>query len=128
MKKFLSIIAFLFICVVTYAENATLTIRNNSHRNLTIKLMKLSGGVYQTVFIGPRNSRIVNFYQSGYFYTKVKAERNQFDTMYSKGEVFYIQNDNRGYSENELTFTIIESKYPQSSGERISKSEFEKDN
>ena len=127
MKKFLCLIAFLTIAMVTFAENATLTIRNNSDRTLTVKVMKSAGGVHAVVYISPRGSRVVSFTKSGYFYTKVKTERSQYDTMYSKGETFFIQNDDRGYSESELTFTIIESKYPQSGGEHISKSEFEKD-
>lgn len=119
------VLFLLVLAIPVFAESARLTINNNSERDLTIKVMKNSGGLYTTLYIGPKQSRTCYIQQQGYYYTKVKAERNHFDTIYSKGDVFYVTNNSTGYSVLELTYWIEESQYPQSSGTRISKSQFE---
>ena len=119
------VLFLLILTIPVFAESARLTINNNSERDLTVKVMKNSGGLYTTLYIGPKQSRTCYIQQQGYYYTKVKAERSRFDTMYSKDDAFYVQNNSTGYSVLELTYWIQESQYPQSSGTRISKSQFE---
>ncbi len=119
------VLFLLVLALPVFAESARLTINNKSERELTVKVMKNSGGLYTTLYIGPRESRTCYIQQQGYYYTKVKAERNRFDTMYSKDDAFYVTNNSTGYSVLELTYWIEESQYPQSSGTRISKSQFE---
>ena len=121
------VLALLILAIPAFAESARLTINNNSERDLTVKVMKNSGGLYTTLYIGPKQSRTCYIQQQGYYYTKVKAERNRFDTIYSKDDAFYVTNNSTGYSVLELTYWIEESQYPQSSGTRISKSQFESD-
>ncbi len=121
------VLALLILAIPAFAESARLTINNKSERELTVKVMKNSGGLYTTLYIGPKQSCTCYIQQQGYYYTKVKAERNRFDTIYSKDDAFYVQNNSTGYSVLELTYWIQESQYPQSSGTRISKSQFESD-
>lgn len=112
----------------SFAESAHITFTNNFERSITVKLMKLKGGVYSTVYVSPKSSRTISITQQGYYYTKTKAEKAMSETIYSKDDSFFVQNNSQGYSVLEITYWIQESKYPQASGTRISRSEFENDN
>lgn len=106
-------------------STATLTIRNQSEYTLTVKIMRTGErGLYQTVYIGPKSSSCVSFSRSGSFYTKTKAEKDWSGTLYKRGGVFRIQNDETGYSEATLDFFV--SSYG-GSGQSISRAEFESD-
>lgn len=108
----------------TTRNMATLTIQNKSEYSLTVKIMYTNRrGIYQTVFVSPHSSRCVIFSRSDNFYTKTKAEKDWSGTLYKRGGVFQIQNDETGYSEATLEFYV--SSYGSSSGDSISKSEFE---
>lgn len=113
--------------ICAFAESAQITFANHSERSITIKVMKYSGGLYSTVYVGPKSSRTIYIGQQGYYYTKIKAEKALCETIYSKDDAFFVQNNSQGYSVLEITYWIQESKYPQSSGTRISKSEFDND-
>lgn len=105
-------------------EKASLSISNKSDYTLTIKVMRSNGGgLYATVTIPARSSRIVYFSKSGSFYTKMKAEKG-LETLYKQDSPFSIQCDRSGYTEASMSYYI--SSYGGSAGQTISKSEFEK--
>lgn len=124
-----------FICILLFAitikaqAQASLTIENNSKRLMTVKVMEKDGGngtLYTTVTIQPYSSEVVNFSESGYYFTKSKAVLKGKDPVYRKGDSFKVVNDDSGYSVLTLTFSIVESKMPKASGGKsISKKEFE---
>lgn len=124
-KRMFIILILLISTTCVFAESAQITFANHSERNITIKVMKYSGGLYSTVYVGPKSSRTIYISQQGYYYTKTKAEKALCETIYSKDNAFFIQNNSQGYSVLEITYWIQESKYPQMSGKRISKSEFD---
>lgn len=128
MKKIITILTLCLISIMTFAESATFTVQNLSERTLTVKIMKLDGGLYTTIYVPAKSTRSTNIYAQGYYYTKTKAEKQWSETLYSKDEAFFVQNNSQGYSVLTVTYWVEESKYPQSSGQRISKSEFESDN
>ena len=108
--------------------NASITIKNRSDYSLTVKILKTNGrGLYRTVYISPRSSSTVTFSSSDNFYTKTMAVKDGLfgETLYRKGEAFSIQCDSQGYTEGTLEFYV--SSTGGSSGQGISKSEFEKD-
>lgn len=123
------LILFLTTSLVTFAgESAQLTITNHSNRTLTVKVMKQTGGLYTTLYVGAQQSRTCHIAQQGYYYTKTKAEKTLSETIYSQDDAFFVQNNSQGYSVLSITYWIEESQYPpQSSGTRISKSQFEND-
>ena len=85
--------------------------------------MRNEGGLYTTRVLNPHSSSTVTFSKSGYFYTKTKAEKGM-ETIYKKGGVFDVYVGSDGYSEGELEFYVSEGY--GSSGQSISKAEFEK--
>ena len=108
------------------AEQASLSVSNSSDYTMTVKIMKCSGGLYQTLYIPTKQTRTAYFSKTGWFYTKTKAEKT-LSTLYKKDEdCFEIVNDSRGYSQASITYYISE--HGGNAGQSISKSEFEKDN
>ncbi|GMU97194.1 hypothetical protein [Ignavibacterium album] len=86
------------------------------------------GMLHEKVVIAPFGRTTVYFARTGNYFTKTKAVLPKRETIYQKGEPFKVINDDTGYSEITLTFTIKESSVPQVlGGKRISQSEFEKD-
>lgn len=128
MKKSLLTLLVLLFCIGVYADDPTFTVENMSERTLTVKIMKMNSGLYKTIYIPAKSTRSVTIQDQGYYYTKTKAEKYQSETIYSKDDAFYVQNNYMGYSVLTVTYWVEESNYPQSSGQRISKSEFENDN
>lgn len=136
MKKLISILtAVLTLSVVVsasaaensveydvYQQNAVIHISNRSDYTITVKVMRVNGGLYTTRTIGPRSSSSVSFEKSGDFYTKTKAEKG-LETLYKKGSIFNVYCEADGYTEGTLEFYV--SGYG-SSGQSISKAEFEK--
>lgn len=110
-------------------SQATLEIQNNSGRTMRLKVMEVDGGdgtLYEEVTVSPYGNRIINFYNSGRYFTKTKATLNGKEPVYEKGKPFEVVNDSRGHSVMTLTFSIRESSIPVTSGKKISKGEFEK--
>ena len=119
-----------FLLLVSFAGNAQarLTIENNSMRQMTVKVMKGSSGkgtLHESVNISAYGSETIYFTETGYYFTKSKAILNGKDPVYKKGKSFKVINGSEGYSVLRLTFTIKESAVPASTGQTISKSEFE---
>lgn len=107
---------------------ATLTIENNSQRNMTVKVMRgtTQGSLHKTVSIAPFGSATVSFYETGNYFTKTKAVMAGRDPIYQKGKSFHVTNDDTGYSVLTITYTIKESAVPQATGGTpISKTEFD---
>ena len=108
------------------SANASITISNRSDYALTVKILKTGGrGLYQTVYISPKSSRMVTFSSSDTYFTKTKAVKDGIfgETLYRKGGSFSVQCDSRGYTEGTLEFYV--SSGNGGSGQGISKSEFE---
>lgn len=130
MKSILTILIVLFINL-TLSAQARLNIINNSKRIMTVKVMKGSSGkgtLHEKVLISPYGSKNVYFSESGFYFTKTKAVLSGVKPICRKGDPFKVVNDETGYSEMTLTFTIKESAIPQASGgKQISEAEFDKD-
>lgn len=122
--------SLLFIIITTtLVGQANLTIENNSQRVMTVKIMKgtYAPELYKTVTISAHRSVKINFNETDYYFTKSKAVLEGKDPVYMKGDPFEVINDNRGYSELTITYSITESTIPMSSGgKKISKAEFDK--
>lgn len=120
--------AFLFFACFAGNGQARLTIENNSMRQMTVKVMKGSSGkgtLHESVNISAYGSETIYFTETGYYFTKSKAILNGKDPVYKKGKSFKVINGSEGYSVLRLTFTIKESAVPASTGQTISKSEFD---
>ena len=126
-NKLVLLSIFFFLSLISAkAEQASLSVSNSSDYTMTVKIMKCSGGLYQTLYIPPKQTRIAYFSKTGWFYTKTKAEKT-LSILYKKDEnCFEIVNDSRGYSQASITYYISE--HGGNAGQSISKSEFEKDN
>lgn len=121
-------VCFLAISFTILAQQANLTIENNSRRTMTVKIMKGTGKglLNNTVTIGANNKEIIYFSETGYYFTKTKAILNGREPVYQKGLPFKVINDDTGYSEMTLSFTIIESAVPKvTGGKQITKTEFD---
>ena len=95
---------------------------------MTVKVMKGSSGkgtLHESVNISAYGSETVYFTETGYYFTKSKAILNGKDPVYKKGKSFKVVNSADGYSVLRLTFTIKESAVPASTGQTISKNEFD---
>lgn len=110
---------------------ARIDINNNSSRKMTVKVMRndgFNGELFEQVYISPYELKSVYFSQTGYYFTKTKAEKPGKDPVYRKGELFKVYNGDDGYSVLTLTFTIKESSTPIiSGGKSITKKEFDQD-
>lgn len=113
------------------SAQARLTIENKSQRFMTVKIMKgdtIHNSLHKMVTISANKSSTVYFSQTGYYFTKTKAELDKKEPVYQKGEPFEVVNDSRGYSVMTITFTIKETEVPEVlGGKRITKTEFDKD-
>jgi len=126
--KYIFTTLLLSITAITTQAQATLTIENNSQRNMTVKVMRgtTQGSLHKTVSIAPFGSATVNFYETGNYFTKTKAVLAGRDPIYQKGKSFHVTNDDTGYSVLTITYTIKESAVPQATGGTpISKTEFD---
>ena len=130
MKTIFCTISFALAFLITNAQQASLTIQNYSQRFMTVKVMRTVQGVsslHETVTISAHNSTTVYFEKTGYYFTKTKAVLSKKNPVYQKGKPFHVTNDDTGYSEITLTFSIEESNIPQvTGGKQISKAEFDK--
>jgi hypothetical protein len=95
---------------------------------MTVKIMKGSSGkgtLHETVYLIAYGTETIYFTETGYYFTKSKAILKGKDPVYKKGKAFKVINGSEGYSVLRLTFTIKESSVPSSTGQTISKSEFD---
>ena len=130
--KSLTLLSGLLFCGQTFSQNATITIKNKSERNINVKLMKgndRKSEVYKIDSVAPKSSLVLNVYETGFYYTKLRAiqydkkkpENN--DTIYSKDRPIQIISDKkRGHSNVTIEFKIKESK--ENGSVSITKKEF----
>ena len=130
--KSLTLLSGLFFCGQIFSQNATITIKNKSERNINVKLMKgneRKSEVYKIDSVAPKSSLVLNVYETGFYYTKLRAiqydkkkpENN--DTVYSKDRPIQIISDKkRGHSNVTIEFKVKESK--ENSSISITKKEF----
>ena len=128
MRTKLLLLTILLLLPIGFAkaEQASLSVTNSSNYTLTVKIMKYGGGLYRTLYIPAKETRTAYFSNTGWFYTKTKAEKSMSATLYKKDEeCFEIVCDHRGYSQATMTYYVSE--YGSNAGESISRAEFEND-
>ena len=60
--------------ITQQSESATITFKNKSDYNMTLKVMYHGGGLYKTVTLSPQSSRVVSFSRSNSFKLKIKEQ------------------------------------------------------
>ena len=141
-KSVLFVIFALLVSINTFAQNyigdydysiytkqktnATMTFKNQSGYHMTVKILKLQGGLYSTVTLPPYSSETVDFYSSATYKMKIKAMISG-RASYHKGGNFSVTSTSERWSQGEITFKITVSKHGGGSGlgPVISKKEFE---
>ena len=145
MKYIFLIIAALLFAIRTYAQNyfgdydiptyttqksnATMTFKNQSNYHMTVKILKLKGGLYYTVDLPPRSSETVDFYSSATYKMKIRAMVSG-RASYHKGGNFSVTSTSERWSQGEITFKLVVTKTGGGSGlgPTISKKEFDSNN
>ena len=107
-------------------SNATMTFSNQSGYHMTVKILKLQGGLYSTVTLPPYSSETVDFYSSATYKMKIKAMISG-RASYHKGGNFSVTSTSERWSQGEITFKLVVTKTGGGSGlgPTISKKEFE---
>ena len=137
MKKYLTVLIFLFVSTVTISaqkwadpsptvgQNASITYRNNSEYTMTLKIIKPYGGLYTIVTLYPHSSRTVQFSSTSNYSMKIKAVRNG-KASYHDGGMFSVTCNNYEWAEGVMEFKL--STYGSGLGPTISEREFESNN
>lgn len=107
------------------STSATITFKNKSDYTMTLKVMYLRGGLYQTVTLSPHSSRVVSFSHSNSFNLKIKAVHNG-NPSYHDGGNFSVTCTSIEWTEGEMSFYL--STYGNGLGPSISAKEFESNN
>ncbi len=107
------------------STSATITFKNKSDYTMTLKVMYLRGGLYQTVTLSPHSSRVVSFSRSNSFKLKIKAVHNG-SPSYHNGGNFSVTCTSTEWTEGEMSFSL--STYGSGLGPSISAKEFESNN
>ena len=96
---------------------------------MTVKILKLKGGLYYTVDLPPRSSETVDFYSSATYKMKIRAMVNG-RASYHKGGNFSVTSTSERWSQGEITFKLVVTKTGGGSGlgPTISKKEFDSNN
>ena len=74
--KSLTLLSGILFCGQIFSQNATITIKNKSERNINVKLMKgneRKSEVYKIDSVAPKSSLVLNVYETGFYYTKLRA-------------------------------------------------------
>ena len=113
----------------TQKPNATMTFKNQSKYYMTVKILKLRGGLYYTVDLPPHSSETVDFYSSATYKMKIKAMISG-RASYHKGGNFSVTSTSERWSQGEITFKLVVTKTGGGSGlgPTISKKEFDSNN
>lgn len=109
----------------TQSKSASITFTNKSGYTLTLKILGIYGGLYQTVVLGPRSSKVVYFGSTATYKLKIKAEKYG-QVSYHKGGNFSVTCNNYEWTEGEMSFQM--STYGSGLGPSISASEFNSNN
>ena len=145
MKYIFLFIAALLFAISTYAQNyfgdydiptyttqksnATMTFKNQSKYHMTVKILKLKGGLYYTVDLPPRSSETVDFYSSATYKMKIRAMVSG-RASYHKGGNLSVTSTSERWSQGEITVKRVVTKSGGGSGlgPTISKKEFDSNN
>ena len=113
----------------TQKSNATMTFKNQSKYYMTVKILKLKGGLYYTVDLPPHSSETVDFYSSATYKMKIRAMVGG-RASYQKGGKFTVTSTSERWSQGEITFKLVVTKTGGGSGlgPTISKKEFDSNN
>ena len=113
----------------TQKSNATMTFKNQSKYHMTVKILKLKGGLYYTVDLPPHSSETGDFYSSATYKMKIRAMVSG-RASYHKGGNFSVTSTSERWSQGEITFKLVVTKTGGGSGlgPTISKKEFDSNN
>lgn len=104
---------------------ATITFKNKSDYHMTIKIVGLYGGLYETVILPAQSSKDVYFDHTATYKTKIKASLRG-SVSYHKGGNFSVTCNETEWTEGEISFQLAT--YGQGLGPKISAKEFENNN
>lgn len=131
-KLFLFALTGLF-CKMMSSQNATITIKNKSDRQLNVKLMHgndRKNVLHKTDSIAPKGTIVFDVFETGFYFTKTRAilydkkDAAKNDTIYSKDRPMQLISDNRrGHSNVTIEYKIKESK--ENSSVSINRKEFD---
>lgn len=138
MKKFLATFLFVLFCAASASAqynygsntssyhvtkpNATITFQNKSDYTMTLKVIKLYGGLYTTVVLYPHSSRTISFSSTSTYKLKIKAVHNGQASFHDGGK-FSVTCTEQEWTEGTMSFSL--STYGNGLGPRISAKEFE---
>ena len=131
MRKFLPTLLLCFFTLFSLISSAQgrLILKNTSERELTVKVMKGSGGrgvFTDSVVVESNGTDTVFITKPGAYFLKTKATMEGKDTIFQKGRAFQMYIGVRGASEITMTFTIKEDKSQNASeGVLINRKEYE---
>lgn len=140
-KLFATLVAFLTLCtgaisaqsslnnmrdLYAYSsqskENASITFKNKSDYAMTLKIMKIHGGLYSTISLPAHSIRTVMFSSTSSYKLKIKAVHNG-STSYHDGGKFSVTCNEYEWTEGTMEFML--STYGSGLGPTISAKEFE---
>lgn len=101
---------------------ATLTFKNRSDYHMTIKIIGLYGGLYETVILPAHSNKNVYFDHTATYKTKIKASLRG-SVSYHKGGNFSVTCNESEWTEGEMSFQLAT--FGQGLGPKISVKEFE---
>ena len=138
MKKYLFALLLVLFCVVTTSaqsyyddfngfyqtkkQSATITFQNQSDYTMTLKVIKLYGGLYSTVVLSPHSSRVVSFNSTNDYKLKIKAVHNGRASYHDGGKISVTCTETK-WTEGTMSFSM--STYGNGLGPTISAKEFE---
>ena len=106
-------------------QKASITFKNKSDYTMTLKVMKLYGGLYTTVTLSPHSSSTVTFSNTSSYKLKIKAVHNGRPSYHDGGKFSVTCNE---YEWTEGTMEFMLSTYGNGLGPTISAKEFESNN
>jgi hypothetical protein len=129
-SKLVLFLSLLLISVasIAYLHPAELRIKNDSQRQLTVKVMTAAGQRYAVASVESDSTETIDIHKTGEYYLKTKATLKGRQPVFRKGNPFKVYVGVDGYSVLTVTFSIQESDlHDPMSGRQISESEFETD-
>lgn len=92
---------------------------------MTLKIIKLYGGLYSTVILSPQSSRVVSFNNTSTYKLKIKAVHHGQPSFYDGGK-FSVTCTKEEWTEGTMSFSL--STYGNGLGPKISAEDFESNN
>jgi hypothetical protein len=115
------------VVIQQLSAQARLTIKNDSERKLSVKIMKHSytPTLFDSITVAPNSEGTLEFSQTGTYFAKSMATMEKADSIYQKTRSFRLVTGPRGSTVMTLTFTIKESSEALTGNVRISRKEWE---